>query len=200
MSSPALRDRILDAAQDLVLRSGFSATSVDTILAATGASKGAFFHHFPTKQALGAALVERYARADAEVLDRFLTEAERASDDEARQLLELIAAFERAVADPAMVQPGCLFVSFVYEHAGPETAGLIVESIELWRSRILAKLERAALLHPPAVPVDLLSLADQVFTVFEGSFILARATGDPTRVQSQLTHLRTYLSLLFSLA
>ena len=45
--------------------------------------------------------------------------------------------------------------------------------------------------------VDLPSLADQVFTVFEGGFILARATGDPGALQAQVAHLRWYVSLLF---
>jgi hypothetical protein len=45
--------------------------------------------------------------------------------------------------------------------------------------------------------VDLESLADQVFTTFEGGFILARAMHDPSHLRAQLTHLRHYLELLF---
>lgn len=198
-SPPSTRDRLLDVAEELVLRSGFAATTVDAILGATGASKGAFFHHFPSKRALGTALVERYARADAEILETFMTRAEAAYDDPADQLIEFVAAFERAVDETAGSRPGCLFVSFIYEQAIDDQATheLIVESIELWRSRILDKLESAAEIHPPAVAVDLPSLADQVFTIFEGGFILARATGDPERVGAQLSHLRSYLVLLF---
>ena len=197
-AAPA-RERILDAAQDLVLRHGFSATTVDAILAAAGTSKGAFFHHFPSKATLGRALVERYAAADAELLDQALTAAEASTDDPADQLLALLDGFAAAVDEQAATPPACLFVSFVYEQI-PDAEGtrdVVVEAIELWRARLLAKLEEAAAAHPPARPVDLPSLADQVFTTFEGSFILARATDDPGHVRAQLRHLRTYLALLF---
>jgi TetR/AcrR family transcriptional repressor of nem operon len=65
---------------------------------------------------------------------------------------------------------------------------------------MLAKLEAAVEAHPPAIEVDLPSLADQVFSTFEGGFILTRALDDPRRLGAQLAHLRHYLELLFRLA
>lgn len=163
------------------------------------ASKGAFFHHFPSKAHLGRALVERYARADAEVLEAFMSAAEQESDDPAEQVVAFVRRFEEAADRIALDQPGCLFVSFLYERgeAGRETRDIIVAAIESWRSRILVKLRMAARFHPPAAEVDLESLADQVFSTFEGGFILARATGNPGSLRAQLAHLRTYLALLF---
>lgn len=198
VTAAPLRERILDAAHHLVLERGFSSTSVADVLSEVGASKGAFFHHFPSKRALGHALVERYAEADATVLNDALALAEATSDDPADQVVELLRVFERAAADAVLQQPGCLFVSFVYEQV-PETdeiLPLVTESVELWRRRILEKLELAAAAGHIAADVDLPSLADQVFTVFEGAFILARATGNPDHVRAQLAHLRRYLELL----
>lgn len=194
----SLRDRILDAAHDLVLDRGFSATSVADVLAEVGASKGAFFHHFPSKAALGHALVERYARGDATILEEHLALAEAATDDPAAQVVAFVRSFEEAAGEHVMEQPGCLFVSFVYEQV-PETGDirqLVVESVELWRRRIVDKLQEAAAAGRVPDGVDLPSLADQVITVFEGAFILARATGDRDHVRAQLAHLRRYLELL----
>jgi TetR/AcrR family transcriptional repressor of nem operon len=193
------RDRILDAAEHLVLEQGFNATTVDAVLAATGTSKGAFFHHFPSKADLGRALVERYAAADAEVLERFMAGAEATSEDPAAQLIAFIRAFEDA-SDEMFAQPGCLFVTFIYERVpkGTRADDIIVWSIKLWRDRILEKLEQASGMHPPAIDVDLPSLADQVYTVFEGAYILARATADAGLVAAQLAHVRHYLELLFA--
>lgn len=194
-----VRERILDAAHDLVLAQGFSATTVDAVLDAAGASKGAFFHHFPSKRALAHALVDRYAAGDRAVLETFMAAAEAATDDPAEQLVAFVHAFEDAAdGETALAQPGCLFVSFVYEQV-PDTDAvrpLIVEAIEHWRSRIADKLARASEAGRLPDDVDLDSLADHVFTTFEGAFILARATGDPTHVRSQLGHLRRYLQLL----
>lgn len=192
----AVRDRILDAAHALVLAHGFSATTVDAILESAQASKGAFFHHFPSKRALGLALVERYAAADRALLAEFLALAESRTDDPLEQVVELIRAFEDAAEAVTFSQPGCLFVSFVYEQIADTepVRPLVVEAIEHWRHAITERLTRAAGRLPDDVDLD--ALADHVFTTFEGAFILARATGDSRHVQAQLAQLRRYLELL----
>jgi len=52
------RRRLLEAGQAEVYVHGFQATSIDAILARTGLTKGAFFHHFPAKADFGYALVD----------------------------------------------------------------------------------------------------------------------------------------------
>ena len=52
------RERLLQAAFQEVHRSGFQSAGLDTILAATGVTKGALYHHFESKEALGYAIVE----------------------------------------------------------------------------------------------------------------------------------------------
>jgi TetR/AcrR family transcriptional regulator, transcriptional repressor for nem operon len=198
----ATRERILDAAQRIALERGFAATSVDAVLAEAPATKGAFFHHFPSKSDLGRALLARYAAADERMLDDFMARAEAETDDPAEQLVAFIRHFENAADELAPAQPGCLFVSFIHERQllGDGDDDLIASSIRHWRARLLEKLEAAARIHPPALAVDMASLADQVFTTFEGGFILARAMHDPRHLRAQLAHLRHYLELLFGLS
>ena len=57
----------------------------------------------------------------------------------------------------------------------------------------------AASAHPPVTEVEITALADHLVTVFEVAFILARATGDPSKLRRQLAQLRTYLALLFDI-
>jgi len=45
------RTKLLDAAERLMEQNGFAATRVDQIIDASQSSKGAFFHHFESKQA-----------------------------------------------------------------------------------------------------------------------------------------------------
>jgi len=52
------RGRILDAAVRRFAISGYDGASVDDICAEAGVSKGAFYHHFPTKQAIFLALFQ----------------------------------------------------------------------------------------------------------------------------------------------
>jgi TetR/AcrR family transcriptional repressor of nem operon len=197
----ATRERILDSAERLIIDRGFAATTVDAVLAETGATKGAFFHHFASKAELARALVERYAAHDVGVLEDFMARAEAESEDPAEQVVAFLRLFETAADELATVQSGCLYVSFVYEKQLFEdgTNDVIVDAVVTWRDRLREKLEQAAAAHPPRIDVDLGSLADQVFTVFEGGFILARTMRDPGHLRTQLTHLRHYLELLFGL-
>jgi AcrR family transcriptional regulator len=52
------RARILDAAVKKFAVAGYDAASVDEICTEAGVSKGAFYHHFPTKQAVFLALMQ----------------------------------------------------------------------------------------------------------------------------------------------
>jgi TetR/AcrR family transcriptional regulator, transcriptional repressor for nem operon len=59
----ATRRALLDAAFAEIYRHGFQAASVADILKNTRVTKGAFFHHFPTKKALGYAVVDEVIAA-----------------------------------------------------------------------------------------------------------------------------------------
>lgn len=197
---PSLRDRILDAAEALVIANGFHATTVDAVLDAAGASKGAFFHHFSSKADLGRALVDRYACADLELLEEYMIAAEAASDDPAEQLVGFIRRFEESAPELAGDEPGCLYASFVYERM-PDAAGLnevVVDAVRAWRQRILAKLEAIDPTPPNLDGVDLAGLADHVFATFEGAYVLARAMREPDHVRAQVAQLRRYLELVLA--
>jgi AcrR family transcriptional regulator len=58
--SEETRTRILEAAVRRFAVSGYDAASVDDICSQAGVSKGAFYHHFPTKQAIFLALMQSW--------------------------------------------------------------------------------------------------------------------------------------------
>jgi TetR/AcrR family transcriptional repressor of nem operon len=55
---PRTRTRLLEAAFREMYQSGFRGTDLDTILRTAGVTKGAMYHHFENKEALGYAVVE----------------------------------------------------------------------------------------------------------------------------------------------
>jgi TetR/AcrR family transcriptional repressor of nem operon len=198
-SGTETRERILDGAQRLVLEHGLAATTIDAILAESGTSKGAFFHHFPSKNDLARALVERYAEGDIAFLEEFMAKAEAASDDPARQVIEFIRLFEDVAGEMVSQQPSCLYVSYVFEKQLFEdgTNDIIVGAVLAWRERLAEKIREAAEAHPPRTPIDADALADHAFATFEGAFILTRAMGDPELMRRQLALVREYVALLF---
>lgn len=67
------REELLDAAQRLFLDKGIGATSIDDIASAADVAKGTFYLYFPSKEALLAALQERF-------ITTFLTRLETAME------------------------------------------------------------------------------------------------------------------------
>ena len=61
--SEETRTKILDSAIKLFSTRGFNAASVDDICEEAGISKGAFYHHFESKQALFLALLDGWLQA-----------------------------------------------------------------------------------------------------------------------------------------
>jgi TetR/AcrR family transcriptional repressor of nem operon len=190
----------MDAAQDLVIARGFAATTVDEVIAAAHTTKGAFFNHFPTKQALAQALMKRYAADDAELLSSLMTRSERLTDDPLHQVLVFLGLLTDELEEWMTATPGCLMASFCYERelVDHSTEEMIIQALRLWGHTLHAKLQQVVEKHPPQVDVDLQALADQVATAIEGSYVMVRALGDPTIVRGQLDQIRTYLKLLFA--
>jgi TetR/AcrR family transcriptional repressor of nem operon len=193
------RERILDAAQELILDHGFGSTTVEAVVTRAGITKGAFFHHFGSKADLARALVERYSRMDRELLEQNIDRARKLSNDPLQQLLILLGLYEEMFESMAEPFPGCLFASYIYEHKlfDEGTLGVLRESTLMWRDVVRGMLEKVAAAYPPRVPVDLESLADTVYALTEGSFIMTKTLGDKSLLARHTRHLRTYLELLF---
>jgi len=64
-AQPDARTRLLDAAMQVIREQGYSATTVDDICGAAGVTKGAFFHHFKSKEDLGVAATAHFAEMAA---------------------------------------------------------------------------------------------------------------------------------------
>lgn len=64
----ATRARIVEIATDLFASAGYDATSIETVLAKSGISRGALYHHFQDKAALFEAVLEAIEAAIAKTL------------------------------------------------------------------------------------------------------------------------------------
>src|SRR5688500_10753086 len=104
------RERILDAAQHLVIENGFAATSLDQVIKVAGTSKGAFFHHFDSKLDLARSLTERYVAADLGQL-RAALGATVSVADPVERVVAFIRYFEDAAEDLMSAQSNCLYVA-----------------------------------------------------------------------------------------
>jgi AcrR family transcriptional regulator len=89
------RERLLDAAERVVVESGATHLTLDAVAKSAGVSKGGLLYHFPSKEALLEGMVTRHFReVDAEVDKRLASRAGKASradmfSERMRVLLEL---------------------------------------------------------------------------------------------------------------
>ncbi len=126
----ATRQRILDTAERLVIDNGFAGTSVDQVVVESGTSKGAFFHHFPSKVDLARSLVARYAATDRRQLAQSgtndqIVEAIKAWRTELSALIRQAAAALPAPVDvDAEALADRVFVTFEGAHSSDEPGHL----------------------------------------------------------------------------
>ena len=96
----ATRQRILDAGAVEIHRHGFRNASVESILADTGLTKGAFYHHFAAKADLGYAVIDESIRT--QVLTKWVEPIEAALDHSGgnrKQAAELLQIGVRTLYD-----------------------------------------------------------------------------------------------------
>lgn len=197
------KQRIMDAAQAQVLERGFAATSVDAIQEAAGISRGTFFYHFPSKDDLARALIERYAEEDHALVTDLMARAESLASDPLQHALIFLGLLEEVFRETGAGEAGCLFASYSYE-AGlfdERTEALIIGSIELWRQVLGGKLEAALERHPAELPdTDPYVLADMAYGVLQGAFIFGRTLSDPSVMVTHVRQFRSFLELLFGVS
>ncbi len=97
------RNTILQAAYCEIHRKGYQAASIADILSDTGLTKGALYHHFPTKHALGLAVIEEII---GDRLGRLLSDPIRESEKPIDALLYLIIHVDQQVPADYM-ELGC---------------------------------------------------------------------------------------------
>lgn len=194
------RARILDAAEQLILARGYGGTSIDDVLDRAGVTKGAFFHHFPSKLDLARTILQRYVEVDLGHLHDTMRRADELSRDPLQRLLVFVGLYRELLLEGLGPDDGCLMATYTAERGLFEDGLLdpITDNFQTWHDQMAGMLEAVAAVHPPRGPVDLDSLADTLVVMVEGGFVMSRVRHDPAAIAAQLDHLRTYLELLFA--
>ena len=94
--SAATRAALIDQGEQLFTEYGYSATSLDAIVAGAEVTKGALYHHFSGKQALFEAVFERVEAAAAKAV----SDAVEGHDDPWEKALAGLRAFLAVVQQP----------------------------------------------------------------------------------------------------
>jgi TetR/AcrR family transcriptional repressor of nem operon len=191
--NPAARAGVIAAAQHLMTSRGYAATTVDQICEAAGVTKGTFFHYFSSKEALAAVALEEACRAQ---LARY-ADAPFTRERDALKRLDGFIAFTIDSADPT--RHACLAGVFAQEVSDthPELRAICADALGKMRDTVKPLLDDVKRAYGPRARVDTAALAQHYVTIFEGSFIIAKANADARSFADSLRHFAAYVRALF---
>ncbi|UCE88988.1 MAG: TetR/AcrR family transcriptional regulator, partial [Pseudomonadota bacterium] len=138
----ATREKIMNAAEALILERGYGGTSLDAVIERVGMTKGAFFYHFKSKNDLAVALINRFAAADERIMRDSLARAEKLSSDPLQQLMIFFGLFVEMFEGLSEPYPGCLFAAYIYElqQFDEGTRETVSHSFAAWREALGEKI------------------------------------------------------------
>lgn len=176
----ATRDRLIDAAAQLFYVRGVAATTLDDVRSATGTSKSQLYRHFPMKEDLVHAVVERRT---AEVLARERTRLERLSS------FSGLMRWRTSLLEAAELQGGaygCALGSMAVQLSDQDEIAResLASAFATWQGLLAAGLHRMQAkgsLGAKAKPED---LAIALMASLQGGYLLAEAAHDvaPMRI------------------
>ena len=188
------RDKLLRAALGTIRAKGYSATSIDDLCAAAGVTKGAFFHHFASKEAVAVAAAEHWSEVTGAL---FAAGPYHRHADPLNRLLGYID-FRAGLLDGPVAAFTCLVGTMVQEAYGssPAIRAACLASIAGHAKTLEADIEAAMAQHG-VQGVSARSLALHTQAVLQGAFVLAKADGGPELAAESISHLKRYVTLLF---
>lgn len=184
------REEILRAAFGAVFSQGFQGVSVDDIVKRTKLTKGAFFHHFPTKLDLGYALVEDVITPM--ILERWILPLSAYKNP----LTGILKQLKKHIGEHSVeeLKFGCPLNNLVQEMA-PIDAGFksrLHAALELWIVETQKHLERGQANGQLRPDFDARQVAVFIVMAHEGFFGLIKGLGDKTAFDHLYTGLKAY--------
>jgi TetR/AcrR family transcriptional regulator, transcriptional repressor for nem operon len=195
-AKPSAREKILEATFRLIRERGFAATSVDELCAAAGVTKGAFFHHFDSKESLGIAAAEHWSARTGEF---FAAAPYHAHSDPLDRVLGYLD-FRAGILRGDVAEFTCLVGTMVQEvHASsPPIRAACDASISDHAAKIEADIQAALDARAMTPDWTAKSLALHSQAVLQGAFILAKAKDGAAIAADSIEHLKRYVEMLFA--
>jgi TetR/AcrR family transcriptional repressor of nem operon len=191
------RGKILDAALTVIRAKGYTATTVDDLCAVSDVTKGAFFHHFKSKDDLAVAAADHWS----EMTDGLFAAAPYHNHRDPLDRVLGYIDFRKSILTGTVPEFTCLVGTMVQEtyDSHPAIRDACARSIRGHAEKIEADISAAIKAHGVKAEWTARSLALHTQAVLQGAFILAKATGGPKVAADSIDHLRRYIELLFSL-
>lgn len=194
-TKPNAKDKILGAALKVIRERGYSATTVDDLCKEAGVTKGAFFHHFESKEDLAVKAANHWSEVTGQL---FASADYHKEKDPLDQLLGYVA-FRKELLKGEVAEFTCFVGTMVQETYGssPSIRQACENSIFGHAATLESFIEGAKKRYAPKASWSTKGLAQHTQAVLQGSFILAKAKEDSSFAAESIDHLYRYIQLLF---
>jgi TetR/AcrR family transcriptional repressor of nem operon len=190
------KTKILDAALSVIRSKGYSATTVDDLCAEAGVTKGAFFHHFKSKEDLGVSAAEHWSSVTNELFEKASFHRHADPLDRVYGYIDL----RKALLEGDVPEFTCLVGTMVQEayDSSPAIREACRKSIFGHAETVAKDIAEAKRKYAPNADWSAESLALHTQAVIQGAFILAKSEGRSKLAADSIAHLRRYLEFLFN--
>lgn len=172
-------------------RQGFQAASISNILQDTGLTKGALYHHFPTKQALGLAVIDEVIKGRLEGL---IFKRLRESEQPVETLLDIIATIDKKVPSD-FVMLGCPLNNLMQEMSALDQ--LFQEQLSsvlgIWQKTVEDALKRGQKQGEIRAEVNYKAAALFIVSAWEGCIGVAKNMRSPKAFSLCMQQLHGYV-------
>jgi TetR/AcrR family transcriptional regulator len=177
---PSSREKILDVAEALFARRGYTGVGLREVAVAAGLGKSSLFHHFRSKTQLYCEVLARVLERIREPLDVVL----ESTDDPARKLDRCVDALVDSLAEHPPTARLLLRSLFEEDDLSPEAPGVL--AVEQSLSELLERLQQllsegveAGVFRPVSVPHTLQTLIGATVYHFASGDLGAGLLGQP---------------------
>lgn len=190
------RDKLLQAAFNEIHLHGFQAASIANILRDTGLTKGALYHHFPTKQELGLAVIDEVV---SELLEKWIFSRLRESGKPIQTLLKLIDESGRKTELEAIVL-GCPLNNLMQEMSplDDEFKARLNRILSIWQSVVEDALQREKKSGVVRSDIDCHAAALFIVSAWEGCVGIAKSQQSMKNFSLCMKQLRNYVQSLLA--
>ena len=186
------RASLLQAAFSEMHRSGFRGSDLETILAQAGVTKGAMYHHFDNKEAMGYAVVD-------EVIAQLMRAKWQSPLQEAKNPIDALIGIVRSTSfRPALLSHGCPLNNLAQEMS-PLDEGFRRRTAKLfddWRGAVATALRQGQKRGTVRKDVDADESAIFLIAAYEGYMSLVKCLHDAGPLRAVQKTIVRYLESL----
>jgi TetR/AcrR family transcriptional repressor of nem operon len=191
------RQRLVSATVQLMLRQGFAATTVDQICAEAGFTKGSFFHHFESKEAIGKAAVAWWGDFGTALYAEAWKDVDLDPLEQLHRMFDIMRGFTERADQVCTCMVGMMSQELAQTH--PAMREECARQLDVWTDNVARMLIAAKANHQPVRDFDPHQVAWFLNSLWQGSMLIGKTRPAPEMIRNNLRLARDFVDGLFGL-